>query len=304
MKAHRVLVIGRTGQLARELARTEWPQGWTMDFVDRTRIDLSKPDQAAETVAAISPTIVINAAAYTAVDKAEIEPDLAFAINGEAPAATAAACARLKIPFVTVSTDYVFDGTKVGAYVEEDPVSPLGVYGRSKEQGERLVRAAHDWHLILRTSWVFSAFGTNFVRTMLRLTETHDHLRIVADQRGRPTSAADLARATVDAAAKLAADPDCAGTYHVANAGAMSWHGFAVAIFAEVARRGGRVPKTIEPVTTAEYPTPARRPANSELCCDRFEQTFGVTLRPATDALRDVMDELMLHSGPAQQGGA
>jgi dTDP-4-dehydrorhamnose reductase len=295
----RVLVIGRTGQLARELARAAWPKGWTAEFADRTIIDLTLPQRAAEAVAEISPDMVINAAAYTAVDKAESEPELALAVNAEAPAAIAGTCARLHIPFVTFSTDYVFDGSKTGPYSEDDPVAPLGAYGRSKEQGERLVRAAHDWHLILRTSWVFSASGANFVRTMLRLAETRDHLRVVADQRGRPTAAADLARAAIAAAAQLAENPALSGTYHVANAGVMSWHEFALAIFAEVERRGGRVPATVEAITTAEYPTPARRPANSELACEKFERVFQIELRSARQALAEVTGELMANTARA-----
>lgn len=288
----KVLVLGRTGQLARELARADWPAEWQPEFSGRDEIDLSLPESAAGAVADRGPGLVINAAAYTAVDKAESEPDLAHRINALAPGAVAVACAGSNIPFVTVSTDYVFDGSKNGAYSEDDPTAPTSAYGSSKAQGERLVREASGLHLILRTSWVFSATGTNFVRTMLRLAGEREILGIVADQRGRPTAASDLAAAIVIASEALLRDPAFSGTYHVANAGTTTWYDFASAIFEKAQARGARMP-SLHAISTSEYPTPARRPRNSELATDKFERAFGHTFRHWRAPLAEVLDELL-----------
>lgn len=289
----KALVLGRTGQLACELQRKSWPADWVVEFASRGEIDLAEPDRAAGAVAERAPGIVINAAAYTAVDKAESEPGLAATVNALTPAAVAAVCNRLRIPFVTISTDYVFDGSKQGPYTEDDAVCPASAYGRSKAEGERLVRAAHDNHLILRTSWVFSAFGSNFVRTMLRLGGERTALSVVADQKGRPTSASDLASAVIAASTALVGDRGLAGTYHVANAEPTTWYGFASAIFEGAKARGARTPELLKPISTAEYPTAARRPANSELDTQKFEATFGASLRGWRPALADVLDELL-----------
>jgi dTDP-4-dehydrorhamnose reductase len=294
-----VLVFGRTGQLATGLARVPWPQGWQARFMDRAAVDLSRPEAVRAAVLEARPSLVVNAAAYTAVDKAESEAQTAHAVNALAPEAMAQASAQLGIPFITISTDYVFDGSKAGAYGEADPVSPLGVYGASKEEGERRVRLAHDAHLILRTSWVYSAWGANFVRTMLRLGAERPVLRVVADQQGKPTSALDLAEALVKAASLLVAGPEAAGqkkaygTYHVANDVTTSWHGFATEIFRGAAARGGRVPERLEVITTADYPTLAKRPANSALATEKFETAFSLRLRPWRPALGEVLDELL-----------
>jgi dTDP-4-dehydrorhamnose reductase len=288
----KVLVIGRTGQLAQELARKAWPDGWRPEFLDRSAIDLSEPETAAEAVAAREPELVINAAAYTQVDKAETEPELAMRINALAPEAIALRLAARDVPFVTISTDYVFDGSKVGPYTEADEVCPVSAYGRSKAQGERRVVSANPRHLILRTSWVFSAYGANFVKRMLRLGAERDCVSVVSDQRGRPTAAADLADAVILSAAALAQDSGVAGIYHVANAGACSWYEFAATIFRAVAARGA--PQTeLCPISTRDYPTDAQRPANSELATDKFERTFGIALRPWHAALDEVLDELL-----------
>jgi dTDP-4-dehydrorhamnose reductase len=303
---HRVLVIGRDGQLARELARAQWPDGWSVTCMGRPDLDLRFPDKAASYVAAAAPDIVVNAAAYTNVEQAETEFDLALLINASGPAAVAAACAKIGAPFLTVSTDYVFDGTKQGAYVEDDPIHPIGAYGRSKAEGEALVRGALKDHLILRTSWVFSPFGTNFVRTMRRLGSERPVLRVVADQKGCPTSAADLARAIVAVCIAAKSGKGRFGTYHAANAGPTTWYDMAVAIFDGLAARGERVPGEVVPITTAEYPTKAARPANSVLDCSRLAGTFGVTLRPWRDALEDCVSELVKqkHSAGIQPGAS
>jgi len=288
-----VLVLGKTGQLAGELARATWPDGWTVRYADRSAVDLSRPEEAARAVADAAPDLVINAAAYTAVDKAESEPELARAVNATAPAAIAAVCAKRGVPFITVSTDFVFDGSKHGPYGEDDPTGPTNVYGSSKEEGERLVRAANPRHLILRTSWVFSALGNNFVRTMLRLGGQRPEMRVVVDQKGKPTAAADLARAVIAAAGRVMRDDGPWGTFHVSNAGPTTWHGFAVTIFEGAGKRGATVPGKVEAIPASEYPTPAKRPSNSELDCNKFERAFGHRFRPWSQALDEVLDELI-----------
>ncbi len=288
----RVLVIGRSGQLATELARANWPAGWQVTCTGTPELDLRQPEQAASAVTAAAPDIVVNAAAYTDVEKAESEPAMARLVNAIGPAAIARSCAALGAPFITISTDYVFDGSKPQPYSETDTVNPTSAYGRSKAEGEALVREALAQHVILRTSWVFSPFGTNFVKTMRRLGGERPLLRVVDDQRGCPTAAADLARAVVMVCNALMAGGSHTGTFHVANKGATSWHGFAAAIFEGLAARGEAIPQQLVPITTAEYPTKTKRPANSVLDCTRFEQSFGLVMRPWRDALSDCLDEL------------
>jgi dTDP-4-dehydrorhamnose reductase len=237
------------------------------------------------------PDIVINAAAYTAVDRAESEPEAAWATNCIGPANLSAACDNAAVPLVHISTDYVFDGSKPGAYVENDPVNPLGVYGASKEAGDRAVRNSLERHVILRTAWVYSAHGQNFVKTMLRLAGERPVLRVVADQTGSPTSAADIAAAIGTVVRLIAAGNTRWGTYHFAGAGRVTWHGFAEAIFALAAPWRGPPPK-VEAITTADYPTPARRPANSVLDCRRIGDAFGIVPRSWRDALADVIREI------------
>ena len=224
----------------------------------------------------------MNAAAYTAVDLAE--SDIAEARRGNeiGPAVLAAACAGASVPLIHISTDYVFDGTKPGAYVESDPVAPLNVYGRTKVAGEAAVRQALRRHVILRTAWVYSEFGKNFLKTMLRLATTHDELRVVADQRGSPTSARTIADAILRIAPRLYGGDDVYGTYHFTAAGVTTWHGFATRIIATAAPLTGRHPRVIA-IATADHPTATRRPANSQLDCRRFAQTFGIAAPPWAD---------------------
>jgi len=244
-----------------------------------------------------STRIVINAAAYTAVDRAESEPEAAWADNCTGPANLAASCHDARVPLIHLSTDYVFDGTKIGAYREDDPVNPLGVYGKSKEAGDRAVRGALPRHVILRTAWVYSAHGSNFVKTMLRLavdpqpTERPVLLRVVADQTGSPTSAADIAAAIGAIVQQIAAGNTSWGTYHFAGGGAVTWHGLAEAIF-ELASPWRGPPPLVEAIATADYPTPARRPANSVLDCSRIGAAFGIVPRPWRAALAEVIREL------------
>jgi dTDP-4-dehydrorhamnose reductase len=284
-----VLVVGETGQLARELARAAWAPGVEVTCAGRDIIDLARPETANAVVAAMKPGVVVNAAAYTAVDKAESDADQAFLVNRDGPAALARAAAAVGAPVIHVSTDYVFDGTKDGAYTEDDPVAPVSVYGRSKEAGERAVREAAERHVILRTAWVYSPFGNNFVKTMLRLGAEREELRVVADQHGCPTAAADIAAAIV----RLAGADHGWGTYHYSGAGPTTWHGFAEAIFTGAAARGAKVPARVTAIGTADYPTPAVRPANSVLDCTRIDRVHGIVARNWREALEDCLDALI-----------
>jgi dTDP-4-dehydrorhamnose reductase len=290
----KLLVLGAGGQVGRELCRLAWPAGYRVAGFGRDGVDIAQRQAVAEAVARERPDIVVNAAAYTAVDRAESEPEAAWAGNCTGPANLAAACAETGIPLIHLSTDYVFDGTKEGPYREDDPVAPLGVYGESKEAGDRAVREALPEHVILRTAWVYAAHGRNFVNTMLRLAGEHPVLRVVADQTGSPTAAADIAVAIAVVTQQTAAGNRRWGTYHFAGGGAVTWHGFAEAIFAEAAPWRGPPPR-VEPITTADYPTPARRPANSVLDCTKIGDAFGITPRPWRAALADVIREIYEH---------
>ena len=292
----RVLVTGATGQLGRELARIAWPPGWEAVALDRDALDLTDPAAIATTVAREPWAAVVNAAAYTAVDKAERDVVAAWTVNALAPAAFAAACVAADIPLVQVSTDYVFAGDRDGAWQVDDPVAPLGVYGASKLGGELAVRTSGVRHAIVRTAWVVSAHGGNFVATMLRLAETRDTLGVVDDQRGSPTGAADLARALATIAVRLSEDRTApTGTFHFSNAGAVSWAGFAAEIFRQSAVRGGPV-ADVTPITTADYPTPARRPANSMLDTRALQDAYGIVPRNWQAALSDILDERIGHA--------
>ena len=262
-----ILVFGTTGQVATEL-RAQAP----VTALGRAQADLSDPAACAAAIHAHRPRAVINAAAYTAVDRAESEEDLATIINADAPGAMARACAALGIPFVQISTDYVFTGDGTRPWHPDDPTGPLGAYGRSKLKGELAVRAAGGTHAILRTSWVVSAHGSNFVKTMLRLGATRDRLTVVADQTGGPTPARAIAAACLTIADQLAADPRKTGTYHLAGTPATSWADFARAIM-----DGAGLPCTIEDIPTSAYPTPARRPRNSRLDCTTTKAAFAVS---------------------------
>jgi len=287
----KLLVLGCGGQVGRELCRLAWPAGYTVAAHDRDRIDITRREAVVAAVARERPDFVINAAAYTAVDRAESEPDAAWAGNCTGPANLAAVCHDAGVPLIHLSTDYVFDGTKSDTYREDDPVNPLGVYGRSKEAGDRAVRSALLQHVIVRTAWVYSAHGNNFVKTMLRLGAERPVLRVVADQTGSPTSAADIAAAIGAIVQQIAAGNTNWGTYHFAGGGRVTWHGFAEAIF-DLAAPWRGTPPLVEAITTADYPTAARRPANSVLDCSRIGAAFGVVPRPWRAALAEVIGEL------------
>ncbi|SIO21014.1 dTDP-4-dehydrorhamnose reductase [Vannielia litorea] len=266
----RLLVFGQTGQVARELLALE-SERIQVETVPRSRADLARPGEAAAVVALSEADAVINAAAYTAVDRAEEEPALALAVNGAAPGEIARACARRGLPLVHVSSDYVFDGSGDTPRGVGSPVAPLGSYGRSKLAGEQAVRAAGGVHAILRTSWVFSAHGANFVRTMLRLAADRDSLGVVDDQIGGPTAAAEIAAACVTIAGALKAAPDKTGTYHLSGTPDVSWAGFAQEILAQAG-----LACAVTPIPSAAYPTPALRPLNSRLDCTATEAVFGI----------------------------
>ena len=287
----RVLILGGNGQVAFELRRAAWPAGTSPTIAARPDFDMARPESLEPVLAAATPEVVINATAHTAVDKAESEPGLAFAVNRDGPARLAELCAGRGIPLLHISTDYVFAGTGEAPHSEDDPTAPLGVYGASKAAGEVAIRAALPRHLILRTSWVYGAHGANFVKTMLRLGAERDELRVVSDQHGSPTAAADIADTLVRLAGRAAADDAAWGTYHYAGAGFTTWHGLAEYIFQAQERRTGRRPRLV-PIATSDYPTPARRPANSRLDCSRIGQAFGVVCRPWREGVDRVLAEL------------
>lgn len=296
----RILVTGGSGQLGRELTALAWPAGATVFAPLRGALDVTDRTVVAAVLGGAAWTVVINAAAYTAVDAAEDAVTAAFAANAAGPAILAEETARRGVPLIHISTDYVFDGTKPSFYTEDDPVRPLGVYGASKLAGESAVRAGNPRHLIVRTSWVFSRYGRNFVRTMLGLVGAGRPIRVVDDQWGTPTGAADLAAAL----AGIAVLPDLAersGVYHFANAGEATWYRLARRVFELSAALGGPVPQ-LEPVPTSAYPTRAARPANSRLSTEKFENAFGIAPRPWEAALDPVIRALHAEGAASGRG--
>jgi dTDP-4-dehydrorhamnose reductase len=284
----RLLVFGTTGQVARELARAAPARGHALTALGRAEADLTDPAACAAAIAAADAEAVINAAAFTAVDSAEVEPDLAHAINAAAPSAMACATAARGLPFLHVSTDYVFDGTPGRAWREDDATGPLGVYGASKLAGEEAVHAAGGAAVILRTSWVFSAHGANFVKTMLRAGAARPELRVVEDQIGGPTPARAIAAALLTIGEAFALGRGVPGTFHFAGAPPVSWADFADAIFAA---RGGPAPRILR-IPTEDYPLPARRPANSVLDCSRIAGGYGIKAPDWRAGLADVLADL------------
>jgi dTDP-4-dehydrorhamnose reductase len=278
-----ILVFGETGQVARELVR----RAPAAEFLGRGRADLTEPEVCAAAILDRKPSAVINAAAWTAVDKAETERDAAMVVNALAPGAMAGACASLGIPFVHISTDYVFDGTGEAPWAPDDPTGPLGVYGRTKLAGEEAVAKVGGTWAILRTSWVFSAHGANFVKTMLRLSETRDALTVVADQIGGPTPAGDIAAACLAMVETLKADPAASGIYHFSGSPDVSWADFAREIF----RQAGR-DVAVTDIPTEAYPTPAPRPGNSRLDCTATKAVFGIDRPDWREGLAEVLQEL------------
>ncbi len=277
-----VLVFGKTGQVATELAGFD-----DVTCLGRSDADLTDPEACAGMIEQLRPAAVINAAAYTAVDRAEEDAETAMAVNGAAPAAMAVAAAAADIPFVQISTDYVFDGSGTMPWQPDDATNPLGVYGASKLAGEQGVRAAQGRHAILRTSWVFSAQGSNFLKSMLRLSDTRAHLTIVADQIGGPTPANAIAAACMTIAKALQTAPEKSGTYHFSGAPDTSWAGFARMIFDSAGRD-----ILVEDIPTSAYPTPATRPLNSRLDCASLEAQFGIRQPDWRAATQQILDSL------------
>jgi dTDP-4-dehydrorhamnose reductase len=300
----RVLVTGAAGQVGADVARALEGRAEVV-ALDRAALDLARPEAIVRCIRDAKPRLIVNAAAYTAVDRAESEADLAHAVNARAPGVIAEEARRSGALLVHYSTDYVFDGSKAGPYVEADATGPLSVYGETKLEGERAVAASGCAHVILRTSWVYAPRGRNFLLTMLRLAETRDEIRVVDDQRGAPTASLELARATAelfatagDARPLREADLErvaaASGVYHATASGETTWYGFARAIFEDASARaleGLRVPRLV-PIPTSEYPTPARRPANSVLSSELLARTFGVRLAHWRDGLARVLSVL------------
>ncbi|MBZ0094024.1 MAG: dTDP-4-dehydrorhamnose reductase [Sulfuricella sp.] len=301
----KILLVGKNGQVGWELQRTLAPLGDVV-AVDRQGMDLANPDSIRGAIRTIRPDLIVNAAAYTAVDKAESEPDLAMAINGIAPGIMAEEAKRLGAAMVHYSTDYVFDGTKTSPYTEEDAPNPLSVYGKTKLAGERAIQEAGIPHLIFRTSWVYGARGRNFLLTILRLAKERDELKIVADQIGAPTWSRMIAEATSQILAQsilpLTPHPSLltqyGGVYNLTAAGRTSWYGFAKTILESVTPQGGnpspltrRPSPNLIPITTSEYPLPAPRPSNSVLSSAKLNRTFGVALPTWSDSLTLCMGE-------------
>ena len=277
-----ILVFGKSGQLANELQRHRG-----VVALGRDHADLLDPTACANAIHAHLPKVVINVAAYTAVDRAEQEEALVTVINADAPGAMAQACAELSIPFVHISTDYVFAGDGVLPWRPDDSTAPQNAYGRSKLAGEIGIRNSGAVHAILRTSWVVSAHGANFVKTMLRLSETRHALTVVADQIGGPTPARDIAAACLQMAEQLIADPSKSGTYHYSGAPDASWAEFARAIFDQAGRA-----VTVTPIPTTDYPTPAKRPLNSRMDCGATQRAFGIPRPDWRDGLNMILQEL------------
>ena len=299
-----ILVIGRSGQVATALSAINTSSRFSHHCLGRPIVDLSEPDRLRSAIDTIRPVLVINAAAYTAVDRAESEAELAHQINTEGPANLAALCGQAGLPLIHLSTDYVFDGTSDTPYSPDDPINPQGVYGASKAAGEEAVRDKLQQHIILRTSWVYSEGGHNFVNTMLRLAQQRTTLDIVDDQTGTPTYAADLASALEQIAAKIL---DCGrsapwGTYHLTNQGQTSWYGFAREIF-EIAQTHGHPTPTLKPISTSDYPTSAKRPAYSVLDTGSLEEAFGVRLPPWQNALHRCLQNILDRKNEDAKGG-
>jgi dTDP-4-dehydrorhamnose reductase len=288
----RILVIGNAGQVARALKRAGEAADVTIHSQGRPDLDLAKPETVRSAIAEFKPDVVVNAAAYTAVDAAEDHADEAFAINAKGPGDAAEIAAASRLPFIHISTDYVFDGTKSSPYREDDPTNPLGIYGKSKLAGEKSVAAANPHHVILRTSWVYDATGANFLRTMLRVAGKQPTLRVVDDQRGSPIFAADAASTILSIAERLPEETQRNwGVFHMAPAGETTWCGFAREIFTQSRQLGGPS-ADVTAITTAEYPTKAKRPANSRFDCSKLADVYAIRLPDWRDGLERCMKEL------------
>ena len=290
-----ILVLGGNGQLGQELARAALEQAVRTKALSHLELDIAKNSEVAAVLAHVKPTLVVNAAAYTKVDLAETNVAEALRANEIGPAVLASACSDAHVPMIHISTDYVFDGTKLSAYLETDTVSPVSVYGRTKAGGEEAVRGTLERHVILRTSWVYSEFGHNFLKTILQLAASREILQVVADQRGAPTSAREIANAILRIAPFLLRGEDVSGTYQFTADGVTSWHGFASHAVAIQAPLTGRSPR-VDAIKTADYATAAKRPANSQLDCRLFASTFGFSARHWTEGVDETTRALVISS--------
>lgn len=288
-----IAVIGVSGQVSHALARAAIGSGMKVVRAGRPQVDLENADSIADFLDSAAPSVVINAAAYTAVDKAETDADAAFCINAEGPGRLAKWCAAHRVPLIHISTDYVFDGCKAEKYLEDDARNPLSVYGQSKSAGEDAVRAALAEHIIVRTAWIYSTDGHNFLKTMLRLGAERDVVGVVADQFGTPTPADGVAGALLNIAAAISASPKPLlwGTYHLTSGGDTTWHGFAEAIFSAAAEAGLKTPR-LEAIGTADYPLAAQRPAYGVLDTGKIRQAFGIELAPWQHGVADAVRAL------------
>ncbi|MEO0820243.1 MAG: dTDP-4-dehydrorhamnose reductase [Pseudomonadota bacterium] len=291
-----ILLTGANGQLGWEVFRRVSATGHSLAATARDQLDISDRASVQTVVHRLRPKVILNAAAYTAVDKAESDRDAAFAINAEGPGHLAEAAAEVGAAIIHISTDYVFDGSAPGAYAEDHPTAPLGAYGESKRAGEEAVAARTLRHAILRTAWVYGVHGHNFVKTMLRVGAERDELRVVDDQRGCPTFAGDLAEACLALSGRYLAGEEGYGVFHCAGSGETTWCGLARETFALAAPRTGRSP-VVHAITTADYPTPARRPANSVLDCSRLAAVHGIRMRDWRPALADMLEETLAAAG-------
>jgi len=297
-----LLLFGAAGQVGCEFMALARARNVDAHGVTRAEADITSPGAVEQVVARTRPRLIVNAAAYTAVDRAEQEPDLAAAVNVGGAENIARAAAHANVAVLHISTDYVFDGSKTGPYVEHDPVAPLGAYGRSKAAGETRVQAANPKAIILRTAWVYGAYGNNFLKTMLRLAASRDRLRVVADQHGCPTSTRDIAEAILAVDRVLADGRLAHGIFHFAGTGTTSWHGFARAIVEYQSDWTHKRPP-VDAIPTVEYPTPARRPTNSELDSTLFERTFGYRAKPWPERVRQTIDILLGGEGAQRNAG-
>jgi dTDP-4-dehydrorhamnose reductase len=289
----KVLITGADGQLGRELVRLGRRLGFEVYGLNRQQLDITNENQIPEIFERISPSVVINSAAYTQVDRAESESDLAYAVNKDGPAFLARHCANNHLTLIHISTDYVFDGTKGRPYRESDPVAPLGVYGRSKSEGETAIRTQLANHIIVRTSWLYGVYGNNFVKTILKLATEKNALQVVADQVGSPTSAADLAEAILTITRKISTNEKFDwGTYHYCCKGFTTWHGLAEKIIDLAAPHAAFQARQVEAITTAEWPTPAKRPPYSVLDCTRIKSQFGIAPTPWQQSLKRTIDRI------------
>ncbi len=292
----KIIIIGAKGQLGQELVSQSNDFSFEILGVDLPQLDITDIAQVESTITNFQPSLVINAAGYTNVDQAETEPGLAFAVNRDGPANLAVVCARSDIPLIHISTDYVFDGQKGSPYIEADPVSPLDTYGKSKAGGENKVSLNLKKHIILRTSWLYGVQGHNFVKTMLKLGQKKETIRVVDDQFGSPTCAADLAEVVLTLAAIIQEQPEINwGTYHYCGRGITTWYRFANAIFELARPYGSIITSRVEPITTAEYPTRAKRPPFSALDCSLINKYFGINTKPWQESLKITINRILEH---------